>query len=122
MYPQGAPLIRTPEGTSVTVLRTGVEVSDTVGRLIAKEDWEGLGRLMLEGDHIVEPLYGMRTHLPNTLMPESIIKPPSGRYGDPLTITENSTTVGVPTRLSEILKPNQGNVIVDACSKIENLP
>lgn len=122
VYRQGTPLIRTPDGTSVTVLRPGVEVDDSIGRLIASGDWESLAQLMLEGDPLVEPLLGSRTHLPNTLMPERIIYPPGGRYGDPLTVHENSTTFGVPKRLSEVLMPNQGNIVVAACSKIENLP
>ena len=102
-----SPVLRVPNGTTVTVwTKHGETIFDTTGQAI-----EAGNTLTLEA---FPDIVGARTYLSGSYMPNYTLFPPKG-----LTVLGSPTTVRSPTLLGELLRPNMGNVNWAAC--LENL-
>jgi hypothetical protein len=100
-----------PEGSSITLPRTGVKILDETGQYIERGDWVGLAIAAKRNPRIASDLNGMTTWLPGSTVPNYTLKAPTG-----LNIHLNSVTVVDATSLKEILSPNMGNVCWAACT------
>ena len=93
-----------PEGTSLTIVRPGVSITEPVGQLLEMGDWDGLIALAKRNPRVAKDLEGMVTQLPGKEVPNLICAAP-----DKLTVFRKSTTVEDPTSLRDLLKENMGN-------------
>lgn len=108
-----------PDGTAVTALREGVKVDDDIGRMLERNDWEAIYNVLIDesSDEAVRrsmQVQGLSTYLPGAKMPNYTVAPPGPEL--PLTILENSVTVGKPTRLSNLIQEDQGCIVLATCT------
>lgn len=118
-------MTKVPEGTQVIALRPGVALGDDAAQLMARGNWEALDRLAKHDPVIAEQTRDMKLYQSGDWMPDFTIMHPGEhvrRSGTlpPLVIMENSVTVGWDTPLSNMLKPNQGCVVLATCTVIKD--
>jgi hypothetical protein len=100
-------LTEVPEGTTVTTwTRTGNTISDDLGQLIERGDYQAIAadpRLASEATFA-------RSHLPGSKLPDFTLGPPEG-----LNVMSASRTVAQPTKLSQLLTQDMGHIDWAAC-------
>ncbi|WP_370529634.1 putative adhesin [Superficieibacter sp. 1612_C1] len=101
-----------PEGTSITIPRDGIKISDVTGRLLESGNIEDIMKVAKDNPRVADDLEGWVTHFPGSQIPDYILKP-----SVKLNILSNSTTVDSTTYLSQLVTSNQGNVIWAACTE-----
>ncbi|EOF5101329.1 putative adhesin [Salmonella enterica] len=101
-----------PEGTSITIPRDGIRITDLTGKLLESGNIDELIKAASNNPRVASDLEGWVTHLPGAQIPDYILKPPVD-----LNILSNSITVDSSTYLSQLLKPDQGNVVWAACTE-----
>ncbi|EIX6435596.1 hypothetical protein MKU92_004607 [Salmonella enterica] len=101
-----------PEGTSITMPRDGIKIADQTGKLLESGNIDEIIKAASNNPRVASDLEGWVTHLPGAQIPDYMLKPPVG-----LNILSNSTTVESTTYLSQLLKPDQGNVVWAACTE-----
>jgi len=100
----GAGQFKVPEGTTLTVwVADGAGLKDSAALLIEAGEYDKIPLQRVEG---------ARSFLPGAMIDNYTLKAPDG-----LVVLRNSTTVEDATRLSDLLKPNQGHVDWAACLK-----
>jgi len=119
------PTTTVPEGTTVTAARPGVVLRDDAAQLMEQGKWEELASLAARDPEIEAQVGGMRSYLPGDTIPDYTVMHPGEHIRrsevlPPLTIMENSVTVGEDTNVSKILQPNQGNCVLAMCTKIND--
>ncbi len=105
-------LIVVPDGTAVTLPRRNHKILEITGQKIESGDWEGLADLARYNKEIARDLDGMTTWLPGAKVPNYTLFPPD----EFTTIFQASHSVSDLTLLSNILRPNMGNIHWAACT------
>jgi len=127
----GAGTVTTPNGTSLVIPADNVRILDVTGQILERGAWweieaiatgkwanipvfQGLTPDIQQAlaSRIVRDVEGMRVCLPGDLIENYTLDWPKG-----LTVHENSSTVGEPTDLGELLEPNMGCKIWAACTE-----
>jgi YD repeat-containing protein len=103
-----------PEGTTLTMPRDGISISDETGRYMEAGDWEGLAKAAETNPKIADDIEGMASHLPGAEVRTYTLRAPNR-----LTVYENSFTVEDPASLGDLLQPNQGHRVWAACTAIK---
>jgi hypothetical protein len=90
---------------------------DETGQFMERGDWAGLSEEAGRNARIENDITGMQTYLGGSEVPNYILREPGAVGYDPIRIYQNSTTVGGPTSLSDLLDPNLGNSVWAACTE-----
>jgi RHS repeat-associated protein len=112
-YQAGSGSTVVPEGTAITLPRDGIRITERTGQYIERGDWEGLAELARRDPRIANDIEGMATYLPGAKIDNYTLTAP---IRPPLSIYENSSTVDLSTKLSDLLSPNMGCVSWAACT------
>ncbi len=105
----------TPNGTFVVPEGTSASVHCELGETLLDETGGYLDQGLLPPENLYPTMEGAQTYLPGSDMPNLTLSPP---VNPDLVIMGNPTTVTNPTLVSELVKPNMGNVLWAACQFI----